>query len=59
MCRYAVLMYFISWILLAVDIVFYLQVKTTVSRKPRATSSPLATEEDEKTSIRTTVTGEN
>ena len=52
-------MYFVSWILLAVDIVFYLQVKTTVSRKPRATSSPLATEEDEKTSIRTTVTGEN
>ncbi|KAK2556688.1 Centrosomal protein of 78 kDa [Acropora cervicornis] len=32
------------------------KVKTTVSRKPRATSSPLATEEDEKTSIRTTVT---
>lgn len=53
------LMYFISWILLAVDIVFYLQVKTSVNRKPRATSSPLATEEDEQTTNRTTVTGEN
>lgn len=53
------LMYFIIWILLAVDIVFYLQVKTSVNRNPRATSSPLATEEDEQTSNRTTVTGEN